>query len=249
MSPLVFGACTSLTGPKKDYPPPPPYLDYPPPERNLPMVVHPPEASSMNLPDFLFSEVFFPANASRIYDLGEPLVPAGPEKLYAQFPTDEPCPSPDGKWRWRFFRYETDRAGIITRKVLDLEGASNEQQMEIMLSGRTIRILWASDGGFTAITSWDDEQTMRVDLVSTLQKWTKPLVVDRFELARFFSSTEMEGKWSMKAHAWKTNSVLIVRAIRIGTKATDKLCGAEFSVGINRNRDQTVRLLRAFICE
>jgi hypothetical protein len=209
-----------------------------------------PEATPLNLPDLLLSDAFFPANASRTYGSRESPITAGQEKYYARFPSEEPCPSPDGKFRWQFLRYEPDPRVTFTRPVLDLENSLHESLIEIMLRGPTIRILWAKNGAFTAITNWEDDEIMRVDLVNTRERWTRPLTVDRFELAKFFASEEIEGKWSMKAYAWTTDSVLIVRAVRVTPKASLKLCGAEFAVDVsNRDLNASCHLRRAFVCD
>jgi hypothetical protein len=218
--------------------------------REIPVNLVPPSASPYNLPNFLFSDIFIPSNATRTYDAGEAPVPAGPEKIYSRFPAEEPCFSPNEKWQWRFYKYETNREGKITNQILDLEDTAGGKQMEIMLAGPSIRILWTPNSEFTAITSWDDEQTMGIDIVNAPSKSTRPLVLDRVELNRFFRGAELDGRWSMQARAWKNNSLLIVRAVRINQNATDPLCGAEFSVDVRApKRETATRLLRAFVCE
>lgn len=258
---LAFCGCTSSKrGAHGTYTNPDPYPDLSPKMPEIPVNLVPPTATASNLPNFLFSDVFIPYNATRVYDRGDPPILAGPEKVYARFPNDEPCFSPDKKWRWRFYKYEAEREGMITHKVLDLENEAGESQMEIALTGRSIRIVWAGDSETCAITSWDDDQTMRIDLVSD-SAVARPRVAARHSIRRlnlewvslagFFRSDELEGRWSMKAHAWKSNGVLIVRAIRVNLNRGDKLCGAEFSVDLRptAKRENAVQLLRGFVCE
>jgi hypothetical protein len=206
-----------------------------------------PEATRANLNDFLVSEAFFPPNATRKFDGGEMPIPAGPQKFYREFPNDEPSPSSDGKWRWVF-----DPKGETTvRKVLRLESAAGEPQVELVLLAPTIGVLWAADSGFSALTSWDDERTRRIDVVNPASRGIQRVALNRWALGKFFSYDELDGAWSFQARAWKTNAVLIVRGIKPSTKPGEKLCVAEFSIDLlaARNQLDATQLLRAFVVE
>lgn len=203
-----------------------------------------PTAFFESMQEFLYADGFFPRNATRVYDSGDPPVSAGKATVYTNFPDFEPCPSPDRKWQWRFrFSGETS-----THKVVGLENEHNQKQGELLLYGTYVAILWNESSEFSAITSWDDEVVMRTDVYDVLKKSSDPVAMDMASMAGFFSSAELEGNWSTRARGWKSGSVLVVRCVKISTKSADKLCAAEFSIDLKAgNPISSFRLLRAFV--
>ncbi|MEO6568880.1 MAG: hypothetical protein ABIO94_08970 [Opitutaceae bacterium] len=252
MVPVVLTACSSV-GPRKsakeeEWGGPTWHLKPLVTQIAMPDLVAP-AATVFNVAEFLDSEAFFPPNATRTFDAGDPPVLKGEEKLYTQFPNEEPWLSPDQKWQWHFFT-EGESTMRPLEKVLRLERVGGEYEREFIFVGPTIGVLWAGESRFSAITSWETESARRIDVVDVARQPTLRILLQPSVLGKFFYYDELDGFWSFKARAWKNGSVLIVRAYKVVTSPQDKLCVAEFSVDVAiARRDEAFRLLRAFIRE
>jgi hypothetical protein len=195
--------------------------------------------------EFLFTDRFFPKNATRIYDSGDAPVTGGKATVYTDFPALKPCVSPDGTWQWRF-RVSGETPN---HKVLSLENNQREKESELLLYGSYVAILWNGSSKFSAVTSWDEDIAMRTDVYDVINKSNYPVAMDIVSMAEFFSRDELKGDWSTRARGWKSEGILVVRCIKISTKDTDKLCAAEFSIDVTAQEPAfTFKLLRAFVC-